>query len=344
MLCCAGKLPLMEIVFLLEREERQNEQSRSIHFKSVYGMPIKGRNTRLEPSWSVLQLCRASQLFMGCRTYILALLHKTLICGGLADEILYHLHSMAPMICFSDTCILALLSPAGQVLLTEQSSGETKVQLYFTHPVPTLLVQLQIGPFGLETDFRQILKENMASYKQQAEAAAPAGWQQQKQQVAATVKAASDRLQQQVQQPTQVQQGSQQPEQQQQQLGGQLSPPAEPQQQQSAGKQRRSTTSKAAAAAAGEASAAQQQSTPRGRKTTRTRTVSATAAGADTSSSTSSGTPKRRSRMSSSAAAEAELGNGNGTGSADSSSGRKSTARRSTTRRSTKRSSTAAQE
>jgi hypothetical protein len=45
MLCCAGKLPLMEIVFLLEREERQDEQSKSIHFKSVYGMPIKGRRT-----------------------------------------------------------------------------------------------------------------------------------------------------------------------------------------------------------------------------------------------------------------------------------------------------------
>jgi hypothetical protein len=41
---CAGKLPLMEIVFLLEREEEELEDYRAIHFKSVYGMPIKGEH------------------------------------------------------------------------------------------------------------------------------------------------------------------------------------------------------------------------------------------------------------------------------------------------------------
>lgn len=46
----AGKLPLMEIVFLLEREEEQQEDYRAIHFKSVYGMPIKGKPYLLEAS------------------------------------------------------------------------------------------------------------------------------------------------------------------------------------------------------------------------------------------------------------------------------------------------------
>jgi hypothetical protein len=32
----------MEVVFLLEREEKQEEEFKAIHFKSVYGMPIKG--------------------------------------------------------------------------------------------------------------------------------------------------------------------------------------------------------------------------------------------------------------------------------------------------------------
>lgn len=68
-LCCAGKLPLMEIVFLLEREERQNEQSKSIHFKSMYGMPIKGRHTHLEPPWPVLQLHMAGLLLHTSLSY-----------------------------------------------------------------------------------------------------------------------------------------------------------------------------------------------------------------------------------------------------------------------------------
>lgn len=38
----AGKLPLMEIVFLLEREEREETLCKSLVFKSVYGMPMKG--------------------------------------------------------------------------------------------------------------------------------------------------------------------------------------------------------------------------------------------------------------------------------------------------------------
>lgn len=38
----AGKLPLMEIVFLLERQEQMIGDKRSIAFNSVYGMPIKG--------------------------------------------------------------------------------------------------------------------------------------------------------------------------------------------------------------------------------------------------------------------------------------------------------------
>lgn len=38
-----GKLPLMEIVFLLERQEHHPHESyRSISFNSVYGMPLKG--------------------------------------------------------------------------------------------------------------------------------------------------------------------------------------------------------------------------------------------------------------------------------------------------------------
>lgn len=37
-----GKLPLMEIVFLLEREEFSGVAHRGFTFKSVYGMPIKG--------------------------------------------------------------------------------------------------------------------------------------------------------------------------------------------------------------------------------------------------------------------------------------------------------------
>lgn len=44
---CAGKLPLMEIVFLLEREEREETLLKSIVFNSVYGMPIKGEQAAL---------------------------------------------------------------------------------------------------------------------------------------------------------------------------------------------------------------------------------------------------------------------------------------------------------
>lgn len=36
----AGKLPVLEIVFLLERERAEDYQC--IAFQSVYGMPIKG--------------------------------------------------------------------------------------------------------------------------------------------------------------------------------------------------------------------------------------------------------------------------------------------------------------
>ena len=39
----AGKLPLLEIVFLLERQEQQSDEGvRTISFKSVYGMNMNG--------------------------------------------------------------------------------------------------------------------------------------------------------------------------------------------------------------------------------------------------------------------------------------------------------------
>lgn len=44
----AGKLPLMEIVFLLEREEREETLCKSIVFKSVYGMPMTGAGLNRE--------------------------------------------------------------------------------------------------------------------------------------------------------------------------------------------------------------------------------------------------------------------------------------------------------
>ncbi|WIA20940.1 hypothetical protein OEZ85_005281 [Tetradesmus obliquus] len=103
------KLPIMEIVFLLERTTV--EPNSFIAFKSVYGM--------------------------------------------------------------------ALL---GGVTLQEQDDGRTKVQLYFTHPIPNLLAQMHVGPFGVETHMMQILKDNMATYKAKVEEAAPADWQQAKQQ------------------------------------------------------------------------------------------------------------------------------------------------------------------
>ncbi|WIA41226.1 hypothetical protein OEZ86_004839 [Tetradesmus obliquus] len=106
------KLPIMEIVFLLERTTV--EPNSFIAFKSVYGM--------------------------------------------------------------------ALL---GGVTLQEQDDGRTKVQLYFTHPIPNLLAQMHVGPFGVETHMMQILKDNMATYKAKVEETAPADWQQAKQQVAA---------------------------------------------------------------------------------------------------------------------------------------------------------------
>lgn len=295
------KLPLMEIVFLLEREEEELEDYRAIHFKSVYGMPIKG-----------------------------------------------------------------------QVQLSEQLNAQTRVRLYFTHPVPNLLVQLQIGPFGVETDMQQILKENMEAFKQQAEAAAPADWEQQKPGVIAKVQKVVEDLkivtlqehqerqrqeqeaQQHQEQEQQAEGASDQPQQQQQvqqpQPPAQPSASADPQQQPGAAGKRprgRSTASKASAAAgdAGGAAAGQEAAPRAGRKTTRGRMAStAAAAAADDSSSGGTAAKRRSSRMASSAA-EAADSSGNGTGpEPDSSSSSKGSGRRSTTRRTSKRSSTAAKE
>ncbi|KAF8062649.1 hypothetical protein HT031_003978 [Scenedesmus sp. PABB004] len=64
----------------------------------------------------------------------------------------------------------------GEVRLQEQADGRTRVALAFSHPVPNLLVQLQVGPFGLETDLLRILRENLETYRRLAEAAAPPDW------------------------------------------------------------------------------------------------------------------------------------------------------------------------
>lgn len=318
------KLPLMEIVFLLERQEHHPHESyRSISFNSVYGMPLKG-----------------------------------------------------------------------QVEFIEQSNGTTAVRFYFTHPVPNLLVQLQIGPFGVETDMMQILRENFIAFRTQAEAAAPADWPKQREQVAARMQKWAEehpeglvlqqeqpQQQQQQQQPqqqqTETQQLQEQPPLQQQepkqltqkQQAAASASPAQQQEASAAPKRARgrSTASKASTAAADTAAppatpqddaataAAGKKTATRGRKTTRSRSTSTAAAGAggdgNSGSSSSGGAAQRRSRLSSSAAEAAaptegsSSSNGTGTpaGSSSSSTG-KGGARRSTTRRSSKRPSTAAQE
>jgi hypothetical protein len=53
----------------------------------------------------------------------------------------------------------------GALQLTEEGGGSTRVRLEFTHPVPNLLVQLKIGPLGIENHMQQILTENLEDFK-----------------------------------------------------------------------------------------------------------------------------------------------------------------------------------
>ncbi|KAI8467716.1 MAG: hypothetical protein J3K34DRAFT_460251 [Monoraphidium minutum] len=66
----------------------------------------------------------------------------------------------------------------GSVQLTEEAGApgapQTRVRLEFTHPMPNLLLQLQVGPVGLEGHMAQILSENLGDYKAAVEAAAAA--------------------------------------------------------------------------------------------------------------------------------------------------------------------------
>ncbi|KAF6262072.1 hypothetical protein COO60DRAFT_689041 [Scenedesmus sp. NREL 46B-D3] len=246
------KLPILEIVFLLERATVQPNSS--IAFRSVYGMPL-----------------------------------------------------------------------AGNVGLQEQVDGKTKVELYFTHPIPNLLVQMQVGPFGVETHMMQILRDNMAAYKAKVEELAPADWQQAKQQVAARAQQQQQRQQQAKEPPPAKQQQQQQAKPQRLRAQQQVQPPLEQQQQQqpqqlqqaaapAARKQRTSRRTSAAVEvpAAAAAAAPSAASKPRSRSGTSRRTASAAAA-ADAGSSSSSGSAgRRRTRTATGSTAAGDAGNGTG--------------------------------
>ena len=63
---------------------------------------------------------------------------------------------------FSDTALFSCqLLLAGVVEFTEQEDGQTQVELKFDHPVPDLLLQMQIGPWGVQNHMEQILSENL---------------------------------------------------------------------------------------------------------------------------------------------------------------------------------------
>eukprot|EP00878_Enallax_costatus_P003970 GHUV01004192.1.p1 GENE.GHUV01004192.1~~GHUV01004192.1.p1 ORF type:complete len:414 (+),score=134.93 GHUV01004192.1:81-1322(+) len=220
----------------------------------------------------------------------------------------------------------------GQVTFQEQADGQTKFKLYFTHGVPNLLVQLQVGPFGVETDLMRILKENLAEYKTLVEQTVPEDWQQQKQQVADRVQQQQQQLSQQVEQqpqqeavaaePAEQQQGAEvveQPDQQLEQAAAAAVPPPA-----AAGRKQRSsrrTTQEASAAAAvaegdglgtsaSTAADAAAERKPRGRPPTSRRgtTSKAAAAAAELFDSTSSSGTGRRGKPPAASKAEGQQG------------------------------------
>jgi hypothetical protein len=66
------------------------------------------------------------------------------------------------LLCDSDLVFHMLpITTAGVVEFSEQEDGQTLVELKFDHPMPDLLLQLHIGPWGVQNHMEQILKENL---------------------------------------------------------------------------------------------------------------------------------------------------------------------------------------
>ena len=111
-----AKLPVMEINFLLEKEDAAatsggGSNSECIRFRSVWGMPLKGAVTFEDAD------------------------------GGRGGG----------------------------------GAAATRVRLELTHPAPNLLLQLGVGPLGLEGHIGGILQENLAEFARLAEAEAGSG-------------------------------------------------------------------------------------------------------------------------------------------------------------------------
>ncbi len=61
---------------------------------------------------------------------------------------------------------------AGTVTFQELSDGRTEVVLAMRQSLPSMLVELKVGVFGIQTSLRPILNENMEAFRQLVEAAA----------------------------------------------------------------------------------------------------------------------------------------------------------------------------
>jgi hypothetical protein len=58
------------------------------------------------------------------------------------------------------------------VQLSDEPSGGTRVKLEFTHPMPNVLLQVQVGSVSVEGHMRDILSENFEDYRAAVEAEA----------------------------------------------------------------------------------------------------------------------------------------------------------------------------